>query len=87
MADAPIQVSPTPLPATIGTALRYALTFLAGLAITHKVLPADTDVNTVVGAGVALVSAAYGVYAAFKNHKDKKTMLPYTPDSVAQLKR
>jgi Na+/H+ antiporter NhaB len=83
----PIEVNPTAVPASVATAIRYIVVLVCGLAIQKKFLPVDTDVNTIVAIALAVAAGAYGVYAAVRNHSDKKAMLPYTPDNVARLKR
>lgn len=81
-----IQVNQSSLPTTIMTVMRYILTALGGLLLTKGILPVGTDVNAIIGSVLIVISTVYGSYKAWKNNEQKKTMEPYTPDSIATKK-
>lgn len=83
----PIEVNPNPLPASLATLLRYVLTFVGGLAVSKGVLPADSDVNELVGAVVAVAATAYGIWRTIRNKKELVVAAEAAPNSVATVTR
>lgn len=79
----PIEVNPSQLSAGAATLLRYGLTALGTAMVTRRVLPADTDVNSLVGAVLVLVSTAYGMWRTWHNKRQAVAMASAAPDSVA----
>lgn len=82
----PITVNPAQLPAGAATLLRYALTAIGGVMLNHKLLPAGTDVNAVVGAVLVVVSTGYGIWKTYRNKAQLVTAAAAAPDNVAVVK-
>lgn len=81
--DKPIIVPNSALPPMAATAIQYVVTALGGVLITKGFLPADSDINMLVGVVLMLASAGYGIYKTRRNVAKQQTMEPYVPDQVA----
>ena len=84
--DTPIQVNSNQLPEGIATAVRYALTILGTVMMSDGLLPAGSDVNSIVGAALVVLSTAYGIWKTYDNKKKLVTAASAAPDSVAVVK-
>jgi hypothetical protein len=82
----PIEVNPSQLPGGAATLLRYALTAAGTAMVTNHVLPADSNVNNIVGAVLVVVSTGYGMWRTWHNKREAVTMAAAAPDRVAVVK-
>jgi hypothetical protein len=83
--ETPIIVKDNQLPGGAATLLRYVLTALGGILVTKGFLPAGSDVNQLVGIGLMVGSAVYGVYKTFSNKKKLVTAAAAAPNSIAKV--
>jgi hypothetical protein len=85
--DQPIVVNDTQLPGTAATLLRYAATAIGGVLVTRGFLPADSDVNAIVGSVLIVASAVYGVYKTWSNKRKLIKASDAAPNDVAIVTR
>ncbi len=82
---APIEVNPDQTLATLGIALRYAITTLGGYFVGKGYIEGDT-VQVILSVALVLLPA---IYAAWKSRQSKAalvTIASSAPDSVAVVK-
>ena len=78
----PIPVTTNSAAPTALTGIQYAVAALGGYAVGKGWL-VQGDVEAITAIIGIVVPAAIGVYKAWKNNEQKKTLADYVPDSVA----
>lgn len=84
--NTPIVVNADPTLASLGTTARYVLAFLGGVLVNKGILPADTDIQALVGGLIGMASLGYGLYRTIANKKVLVTVAQSAPDTTAVVK-
>lgn len=84
--ETPIVVNPDPTVASLGTTFRYALSFIGGILVSKGFLPADADVNAIVGGIMLIGSTGYGIYRTVFNKRQLVVAAEAAPNNVAVVK-
>jgi hypothetical protein len=69
-----MDTTPNPIPSYLAGILRTALAFLAGLLVTKGWITAEQSAE-LVGAGLVVITAAWGIYQKYAAHKDLKSAI------------